>query len=477
MTNLLKKNEEEAKSSEIEGVCTIVYKNNVLHFTEFGNLTGVSKNPTISNLIWGHAYGRKADNVKGRSIQELRGKAMAKMSKIAKSQLGLNQFPYERVRKGEFILTGIPPSLMPLQPPGRMTTKELLAILDCKVTVTRAPAVRNSTDTSQTNEIAENTLQQTHTRLVHETSTSPSVNKATESTLQQPQTRPVHESSSSKDNEATGNILQQKQTQLLPNTSTHTNSSLDTNRQTVLLEYNFQMSHHVNTAETCDGRIPGHATEGQSLSFMAGESASEVVQTTLVQDIVAEDPSQCAAEVQTPVVAAIFTAEDTASVVETTLVQNTFIVEDPALEVIQTPVVADIFVAEDPASEVVQTTLGQDMQEAPTSSLQISTVKDSAKQQQESGRKKKRTGTVKDSAKQQQESGETKQRTGLRTLWTAAEVLLVQQHFSEELAGLKPVTRSSIDSFLEQQTVVKRTSTALGNYLLRNRKKSRPDDQ
>ncbi|XP_025090372.1 uncharacterized protein LOC112561829 isoform X2 [Pomacea canaliculata] len=250
--------------------------------------------------------------------------------------------------------------------------------------------------------------------------------------------------------------------------------------------------------------------------FVAGESASEVVQTTLVQDIVAEDPSQCAAEVQTPVVAAIFTAEEPdTEVVQTTLVQDIFIVEDPALEVIQTPVVADIFMAEDPASEVVQrpvvadifmaedpasemvqrpvvadifvaedpasqvvqTTLVQDMQEGPTSSSQISTVQDSAKQQQESGRKKKRTGTRKDSAKQQQESGETKQRTGLRTLWTAAEVLLVQQHFGEELAGLKPVSRSSIDSFLEQQTVVKRTSTALGNYLLRNRKKSRPDDQ
>ncbi|PVD32623.1 hypothetical protein C0Q70_08066 [Pomacea canaliculata] len=243
--------------------------------------------------------------------------------------------------------------------------------------------------------------------------------------------------------------------------------------------------------------------------FVAGESASEVVQTTLVQDIVAEDPSQCAAEVQTPVVAAIFTAEEPdTEVVQTTLVQDIFIVEDPALEVIQTPVVADIFMAEDPASEVVQrpvvadifmaedpasemvqrpvvadifvaedpasqvvqTTLVQDMQEGPTSSSQISTVQDSAKQQQESGRKKKRTGTRKDSAKQQQESGETKQRTGLRTLWTAAEVLLVQQHFGEELAGLKPVSRSSIDSFLEQQTVVKRTSTALGNYLLRNRK-------
>ncbi|XP_025090378.1 general transcription factor II-I repeat domain-containing protein 1-like isoform X8 [Pomacea canaliculata] len=148
-----------------------------------------------------------------------------------------------------------------------------------------------------------------------------------------------------------------------------------------------------------------------------------------------------------------------------------------APEVIQTGVVEHIFVAGESASEVVQTTLVQDMQEGPTSSSQISTVQDSAKQQQESGRKKKRTGTRKDSAKQQQESGETKQRTGLRTLWTAAEVLLVQQHFGEELAGLKPVSRSSIDSFLEQQTVVKRTSTALGNYLLRNRKKSRPDDQ
>ncbi|XP_025090376.1 uncharacterized protein LOC112561829 isoform X6 [Pomacea canaliculata] len=192
--------------------------------------------------------------------------------------------------------------------------------------------------------------------------------------------------------------------------------------------------------------------------FVAGESASEVVQTTLVQDIfIVEDPAL--EVIQTPVVADIFMAED------------------PASEMVQRPVVADIFVAEDPASQVVQTTLVQDMQEGPTSSSQISTVQDSAKQQQESGRKKKRTGTRKDSAKQQQESGETKQRTGLRTLWTAAEVLLVQQHFGEELAGLKPVSRSSIDSFLEQQTVVKRTSTALGNYLLRNRKKSRPDDQ
>ncbi|XP_025076177.1 uncharacterized protein LOC112553280 isoform X3 [Pomacea canaliculata] len=77
----------------------------------------------------------------------------------------------------------------------------------------------------------------------------------------------------------------------------------------------------------------------------------------------------------------------------------------------------------------------------------------------------------KNSAKQHQESGVEKQRTGFRTPWTAAEVLVVQQHFSQELSGLKPVTRSSIESFLTQQTVVKRTCTAVGNYLLRNRKK------
>ncbi|PVD32627.1 hypothetical protein C0Q70_08070 [Pomacea canaliculata] len=118
----------------------------------------------------------------------------------------------------------------------------------------------------------------------------------------------------------------------------------------------------------------------------------------------------------------------------------------------------------DPASEVVQTTLGQDMYSKGFCKTTAGIREKKEKNRYSKGFCKAAAGIRGDEAKN-------------RTLWTAAEVLLVQQHFSEELAGLKPVTRSSIDSFLEQQTVVKRTSTALGNYLLRNRKKSRPDDQ
>ncbi|XP_025080440.1 uncharacterized protein LOC112556039 isoform X8 [Pomacea canaliculata] len=272
MFTLLKENKEAVKSSGIEGVCLIVSKTDSPYFTEFGSLKGISKMPSFINSIMKHSAG-KLDNVKRACIQDLRDKVIAKMSKIAKSELGLNQFPYERVKKGEFIIQGIPPSLLPLKPPGRMTSKELMQVLDCTVTVTR----------------------------------------------------------------------------------------------------------------------------------------------------VAEGPS--------------------------------------AVDVMQAPVVADSFVASDPpACQVAPNMLVQDMEEAPTSTLQLSTV-------------------MKKSAKQHQESREKSQRTGIKSLWTAAEILVVQQHFSQELAGLKPVTRSSIDSFLAQQTVVKRTATALGNYLLRNRKKIRPNDQ
>ncbi|XP_025098234.1 uncharacterized protein LOC112566330 [Pomacea canaliculata] len=69
------------------------------------------------------------------------------------------------------------------------------------------------------------------------------------------------------------------------------------------------------------------------------------------------------------------------------------VAEEPSLcaaDFQQTPVVADVFMASDPPSEVVQTTLVQDMEEAPISTLQHSTVKkNSAKQHQESGRKTK----------------------------------------------------------------------------------------
>ncbi|XP_025107527.1 uncharacterized protein LOC112572172 [Pomacea canaliculata] len=63
-------------------------------------------------------------------------------------------------------------------------------------------------------------------------------------------------------NEATGSILHEIQTQPLNNTSTHTNITLDIN----------QMSHLINTPEMCDGRTPGHATEGQFQSQLISDS-------------------------------------------------------------------------------------------------------------------------------------------------------------------------------------------------------------
>lgn len=50
-----KKNEENAKSSGIEGACLNVSNNYTLRFTEFGNLKGLSKNSCILSLIMGHS--------------------------------------------------------------------------------------------------------------------------------------------------------------------------------------------------------------------------------------------------------------------------------------------------------------------------------------------------------------------------------------------------------------------------------------
>ncbi|PVD28309.1 hypothetical protein C0Q70_10896 [Pomacea canaliculata] len=196
---------------------------------------------------WGNQWRQLTDAskkeyaVKRGSIQDLREKVMAKMSKIAKAQLGLSLFPYERARKGEIIIHGIPPSLMPLQPPGKLATKELQKILDCEVTVTRAPSLPAPVHS-------------------HGTRIANAENEAPENTLQQ--TQLIHESSTYANNEATGSILHEIQTQPLNNTSTHTNITLDIN----------QMSHLINTPEMCDGRTPGHATEGQFQSQLISDS-------------------------------------------------------------------------------------------------------------------------------------------------------------------------------------------------------------
>ncbi|XP_025080433.1 uncharacterized protein LOC112556039 isoform X2 [Pomacea canaliculata] len=352
MFTLLKENKEAVKSSGIEGVCLIVSKTDSPYFTEFGSLKGISKMPSFINSIMKHSAG-KLDNVKRACIQDLRDKVIAKMSKIAKSELGLNQFPYERVKKGEFIIQGIPPSLLPLKPPGRMTSKELMQVLDCTVTVTRVAEGPSAVDVMQAPVVADSFV----------ASDPPAC-------------------------------------QVAPN---------------MLV---------------------------QDIFVASDPPASQVAPNMLVQDIfVASDPPAC-------------------QVAPNMLVQDIFVASDPpACQVAPNMLVQDIFVASDPpASPVAPNMLVQDMEEAPTSTLQLSTV-------------------MKKSAKQHQESREKSQRTGIKSLWTAAEILVVQQHFSQELAGLKPVTRSSIDSFLAQQTVVKRTATALGNYLLRNRKKIRPNDQ
>ncbi|XP_025105931.1 uncharacterized protein LOC112571267 isoform X2 [Pomacea canaliculata] len=192
--------------------------------------------------------------------------------------------------------------------------------------------------------------------------------------------------------------------------------------------------------------------------FMASDRASGV-QNTIAQDIVAQEPSPCAAEVIHSSVETDIVAQEpspcAAEVIHSSVETDIFMASDRASGVQNT--IAQDIVAQEPspcAAEVIHSSVETDMEEAPTNPLQLSTVMKSAKQ-----------------------SREKSQRTGVRTLWSAAEILVVQQHFSQELAGLKPVKRSSIDSFLAQQTVVKRTATALGNYLLRNRKKIRQDDQ
>lgn len=56
---------------------------------------------------------------------------------FVESQLGLTQFPYKRAEKGEFLVTGVPPCLLPLQPPAKLATKQLQELLMSDLSVAR----------------------------------------------------------------------------------------------------------------------------------------------------------------------------------------------------------------------------------------------------------------------------------------------------------------------------------------------------
>ncbi|XP_025099964.1 uncharacterized protein LOC112567486 [Pomacea canaliculata] len=60
---LLKENEEEVKKSGVEGLCLITSKNCNIHFTEFGNMKGLSQTPQICNLITAYSNMENLDLV------------------------------------------------------------------------------------------------------------------------------------------------------------------------------------------------------------------------------------------------------------------------------------------------------------------------------------------------------------------------------------------------------------------------------
>ncbi|PVD19174.1 hypothetical protein C0Q70_21739 [Pomacea canaliculata] len=56
--------------------------------------------------------------------------------KIAKERdLGLNQFPYKRLQRGEFEVEGVPSSLLPLKPLLKMNSLELKQLMDSAVSI------------------------------------------------------------------------------------------------------------------------------------------------------------------------------------------------------------------------------------------------------------------------------------------------------------------------------------------------------
>ncbi|PVD34135.1 hypothetical protein C0Q70_05398 [Pomacea canaliculata] len=78
---------------------------------------------------------QKIAKAKKETVISLRGKVREKLSKIAKRDLGLNQFPYKRLQRGEFEVEGVPSSLLPLKPLLKMNSLELKQLMDSAVSI------------------------------------------------------------------------------------------------------------------------------------------------------------------------------------------------------------------------------------------------------------------------------------------------------------------------------------------------------
>ncbi|XP_025090382.1 uncharacterized protein LOC112561832 isoform X2 [Pomacea canaliculata] len=131
----------------IQAIGLVILKNGTLDAYGFGGLQNCLKDMALHLKLLGLSTGGDMANIKKSTIDELRKQAQRKMSKIAKEQLGLNQFPYKRVQKGDFILSGIPPSLLPLQPAGKLAIKDLEELLAAHISVSRVPAARQAKGT------------------------------------------------------------------------------------------------------------------------------------------------------------------------------------------------------------------------------------------------------------------------------------------------------------------------------------------
>lgn len=56
---------------------------------------------------------------------------------FSERDLGLNQFPYKRLQRGEFEVEGVPSSLLPLKPLLKMNSLELKQLMDSAVSIKR----------------------------------------------------------------------------------------------------------------------------------------------------------------------------------------------------------------------------------------------------------------------------------------------------------------------------------------------------
>ncbi|XP_025078749.1 uncharacterized protein LOC112554889 isoform X3 [Pomacea canaliculata] len=177
---------QEMPDSQYESVCVLSLQNNQFACKGFGPLTHMLDDFEMNSTIFGFVS-RISEKAKKETVISLRGKVREKLSKIAKRDLGLNQFPYKRLQRGEFEVEGVPSSLLPLKPLLKMNSLELKQLMDSAVSIKRISATHLASHRHSPEDATEETHHTPNTVMLHCSDTIHQIdhNKHTYDTVQQ----------------------------------------------------------------------------------------------------------------------------------------------------------------------------------------------------------------------------------------------------------------------------------------------------